>query len=84
MPEGIKLVPIDRAIVEPVMVFTKYDKDIIILWKLTCPDKMEYWGVANRYTNKFYDCFSQEQGLDIFGVCCEKYREEVEGGIYLS
>jgi len=84
MSRGIKLIPTEGAMAEAIMVFSLMDKDIVILWKLTCPNRMEYWGVVNRYTNKFCDCFSQEQALDIFNKCCEKYREEVGGGIYPS
>jgi len=84
MSEEIKLVPIEGAVAEPVMIFTKYDKDIIILWKFTDPVGINFWGVANLYTEKVFDCFSVVQALEIFSICCEKYREEVEGGVLPS
>lgn len=81
---NFELVILNGVAAESVMVFSFMDKDIVVLWKLTCPNGMEYWGVANKYTNKFCDCFSQGQALDLFDHCCEKYREEVEGGKYPS
>lgn len=84
MSGGIKLISIEGAVAEAVMIFALHDKDLVVLWKLTCPNGMEHWGVVNRYTDKFCDCFSQEQALDLFDQCCERYRNEVEGGMFPS